>query len=240
MMPSAKAKKTPSKKNAAAQQTPSLPDWPLLKPTLPAADLELAPLVPLQILTISHFFTATLCRNLVSFFSTLPLATTPNRPKRGEAVRVNDRFQVQDANFAEKLWNHTALRDLVSRYDQTADVWGGHVLGLNPNIRIYRYRPGQFFDQHYDDSNDLTFGSPPVQARTTWTLLIYLTSCGGGETVFYPDAVRNEPNPVPVAVGMEAGMALLHRHGEKCMLHEGKEVTSGEKWVLRSDIVVQR
>jgi hypothetical protein len=25
---------------------------------------------------------------------------------------------------------------------------GGEVVGLNPNIRIYRYRPGQFFDAH--------------------------------------------------------------------------------------------
>jgi hypothetical protein len=25
---------------------------------------------------------------------------------------------------------------------------GGEVVGLNPNIRIYRYSPGQFFDAH--------------------------------------------------------------------------------------------
>lgn len=25
---------------------------------------------------------------------------------------------------------------------------GGQVIGLNPNIRIYRYTPGQFFDAH--------------------------------------------------------------------------------------------
>lgn len=35
-------------------------------------------------------------------------------------------------------------------------------------------------------------------------------------------------------------MALLHRHGEQCLLHEGREVLSGEKWVLRSDLVVER
>jgi len=28
------------------------------------------------------------------------------------------------------------------------DKRGGEVVGLNPNIRIYRYSPGQFFDAH--------------------------------------------------------------------------------------------
>jgi hypothetical protein len=44
----------------------------------------------------------------------------------------------------------------------------------------------------------------------------------------------------PVVVGLETGMALLHKHGADCMLHEGREVTAGEKWVLRSDLCVER
>lgn len=35
-------------------------------------------------------------------------------------------------------------------------------------------------------------------------------------------------------------MALLHRHGDRCMVHEGRVVTGGEKWVVRSDLVVAR
>lgn len=36
---------------------------------------------------------------------------------------------------------------------EVADIYifsirGGEVLGLSPNIRIYRYSPGQFFDAH--------------------------------------------------------------------------------------------
>jgi hypothetical protein len=95
-----------------------------------------------------------------------------------------------------------------------------------------------------DESNTLTFLSPsttkPLPARTTWTLLIYLTTCAGGETVFYPDPTRANPNPEPIAVAPEVGMALLHRHGDRCMVHEGREVTGGEKWVIRSDLVVAR
>lgn len=70
-------------------------------------------------------------------------------------MRVNDRFQIDDARFAETLWSSTGLRDLVEgSLDSDAtqvmlrQTWGGRPLGLNPNIRIYRYSKGQFFAQH--------------------------------------------------------------------------------------------
>ena len=102
-----------------------------------------------------------------------------------------------------------------------------------------------------DDSNLVTIpGNPPIKAKTTWTLLLYLTSpatgCIGGETVFYPEPSpgkgrsKKEPPPEPVVVQLETGMALLHKHGADCMLHEGREVTSGEKWVIRSDLCVRK
>ncbi|RMJ20775.1 hypothetical protein PHISP_08356, partial [Aspergillus sp. HF37] len=216
-----------------------------------------------QISLIHNFFTSTLCKTYVSFLQSLPLATTPGRPKRGDAVRVNDRFQIEDPRFAEMLWSGTALKELVTATPtededededegegeeregrakkDTSNVWGGEPLGLNANIRIYRYSAGQFFARHYDDSNTLTFPSnPPKAARTTWTLLIYLSTSKGGETVFYPEATRENRNHEPVSVAPEAGLALLHRHGERCLQHEGMEVVEGEKWVLRSDLVVGR
>ena len=107
-----------------------------------------------------------------------------------------------------------------------------------------------------DESNSITIPTdPPTPARTTWTLLIYLTSpttgCTGGETVFYPehghtnDRTKKPSSEIdvgnePIVVGLETGMALLHRHGDQCMLHEGREVLEGEKWVIRSDLCVRR
>ena len=103
-----------------------------------------------------------------------------------------------------------------------------------------------------DEANTLSLPTtPPTPAKTTWTLLIYLTGpatgCIGGETVFYPELgpakkfggkVNDETKPV--FVELEVGMALLHKHGQDCLLHEGKRVTKGEKWVIRSDLCVKR
>lgn len=269
-MPPKGKNKTPSKptKPTPTEPPPPPPNWPPLSfSPNHSLSLTLHPLIPSQILLLPTLLPPALCKTLRLFLSTLPLTTTPTTPKRGEAVRVNDRFQVQDAMFAGRLWSETGLREVVEGYTETKEgkegdeggrgegsvekskeeIWGGkEILGLNPNIRIYRYRPGQFFDQHYDESNRLTWtmaDGSQVPAKTTWTLLVYLTRCEGGETVFYPERVGRKgkgEEPEPVVVETEPGLGLLHRHGEECMLHEGREVTGGEKWVLRSDLVVRR
>ncbi|KAL8936584.1 MAG: hypothetical protein Q9211_004110 [Gyalolechia sp. 1 TL-2023] len=231
--------------------------WPPLKPLVPTSDLRLETLLEDQIIVIRNFFTSSLCKNYVSFLGSLPLVTTPQQPKKGDAVRFNDRFQVDDAAFAEQVWRMAGLHDLLTTVDtehqqDPTKLWGGQVCGLNPRIRIYRYSKGQFFAQHYDESNVLSLPtSPPTPAKTTWTLLIYLTGpstgCVGGETVFYPKlgAAKNfsgmeNDGMNPVVVDLEVGTALLHKHGQDCLLHEGREVTQGEKWVIRSDLCVTR
>ncbi|KAJ3856845.1 hypothetical protein EV368DRAFT_31589 [Lentinula lateritia] len=234
------------------------PIWPPFKSLIPSNLLSSQETLANQIVTIPHFWPASLCKTYVSFLSNLPLVTTPGKPKKGDAVRVNDRFQIQDASFATRLWEETGLKDIIMGYVQSEDglqldrearkqLWGGEVVGLNPNIRVYRYSKGQFFDQHYDDSNNVTVrsGQTDIPAHTTWTLLLYLSSpatgCLGGETVFYPDPAIKKTLPTePVIVKLEVGLALLHRHGAECMLHEGREVVAGEKWVIRSDLCVKR
>jgi len=244
----------------AREQPQPPPDFPPLKPLLPASDLSLSTVVDSQIIVVRNFWTGTLCKNYVSFLKGLPLTTTPGKPKRGEALRVNDRFQVFDESFANRLWVETGLRELVCGGDEGAEgeevmsreerkiLWGGEPVGLNPSIRVYRYTKGQFFDCHYDESNVLTLNTKPTPtpAKTTWTILLYLTSpatgCQGGETVFYPDDIPCKKSNIEkeVIVALETGMVLLHKHGNDCMLHEGREVIEGEKWVIRTDLCVKK
>ena len=117
-----------------------------------------------------------------------------------------------------------------------------------------------------DESNVLTLDTKPkpISAKTTWTILLYLTSpatgCQGGQTVFYPDDLPGKQSVLEkeIVVELETGMLLLHKHGNDCMLvsyktiyrqgcreanvlkHEGREVTEGEKWVIRTDLCVER
>lgn len=137
--------KQPAKSTAPIQHP--APNWPPMNPVLPADSLSLETVLPNQIVTISNLWTSTLCAKYVSFLRSLPLATTPGIPKKGDAVRVNDRFQIEDPVFAERLWSETGLKDLIVGTEDPK-LWGGEVLGLNANIRIYRYSKGQFFDQH--------------------------------------------------------------------------------------------
>ncbi|KAL7918865.1 hypothetical protein ACQKWADRAFT_303041 [Trichoderma austrokoningii] len=233
-MPKAK----PSKSSAPAAPQAA---WPMFKPPLPVVQLcpEPHPATS-NIVLISSFFPRSLCRDYVAYLKTLPLQTTPARPKKGEAVRVNDRFQINDSGFARRLWDATGLKELILEHESINNLWGGEPVGLNPNIRIYRYSKGQYFDCHYDDSNNLMLDSVPV--KTTWTLLLYLTSaaegCIGGETVFYPHDCKSAAEEI--AVSLETGMLLLHKHGDDCLLHEGRTVLEGEKWVLRTDLCVKR
>ena len=109
---------------AAPLPPPTPPSWPVFKPPLPVVDLapELHPLTP-RIALIPSFFPRSLCRDYVAFLKTLPLQTTPGRPKRGEAVRVNDRFQIDDAAFATRLWEQTGLKEALLEGEHVRDLW---------------------------------------------------------------------------------------------------------------------
>jgi hypothetical protein len=139
MAPKKKAK-SESSRAAAPIQTAPKPNWLALQPLLPEADLRLNELLPNQVLTIPNFWTATLCRSYVSFLSSLPLTATPGKPKKGDAVRVNDRFQIEDPAFAEQLWSGTALKSLVlglneadssgMSHEERMCLWGGEAVRM--------------------------------------------------------------------------------------------------------------
>lgn len=140
-MPSKATKKSKASTSTSERRTAHVaestvkPNWPALQPLVPTSDLSLDTVLEDQIVLVRKLFTVSLCKSYVSFLSSLPLTTTPGMPKKGEALRVNDRFQVHDPGFTERLWNSTGLKDLIT----TSSIdWGGQVCGLNPKIRIYR------------------------------------------------------------------------------------------------------
>lgn len=201
----------------------------------------------------------------------LDFVTTQMPPKKDYAARVNDRAVVYDKLLAYKLWQQLRIPLLslptpitTNGYETYGDDYNDNdnldddslrlrkifqdCIGLNDNFRIYRYVPGHYFGQHYDESvkasvvklDDSGKPSKPIEGNTLWTLLTYLTGepegeVTGGATTFYPDETAGETDAVRVQ--LQKGTLLLHKHGDDCYLHEGELVKSGVKWVFRSDLV---
>ncbi|TFL07044.1 hypothetical protein BDV98DRAFT_557166 [Pterulicium gracile] len=229
-----KAQPGPASSSSSASATPSI-SFPALSPKI---ELGCSVLLPDQIITFDNLFTAAECKQFTKLIDNLPLELTPPK-KRGEADRVNYRVSVKSTDFALKLQELLAPHlptfpyPASSRMRNTTARRAPH--SFNSNIRMYKYTSEQYFGAHYDDSvRDADTG-----AKSEWTLLIYLSGVEdgvqGGETVFYNE-VKGKPREEIVAP-LTRGTALLHRHGNECMLHEGSLVKSGTKYVLRSDLM---
>ncbi|CAN0891617.1 hypothetical protein LINGRAHAP2_LOCUS17097, partial [Linum grandiflorum] len=235
-----KRKATSDKKNAAAgggvcKQAPPISIWPAIKPK---KNLQVTRLKDTDLFTVSEFFTSSESKAFIEIAESKGFVHQGSLgPTKGEAYRDNDRISVDDPALASSIWESG-----LSRLFADIKIRGKVAVGLNPNIRFYRYKAGQRFGRHIDESVDLEGGK-----RTYYTLLIYLSGGGsskgkaintsmeplvGGETVFY-----GWRNNVVAEVAPEEGMALFHIHGDKCMLHEARNVTKGVKYVFRSDVV---
>ncbi|KAI8366063.1 uncharacterized protein BYT42DRAFT_588773 [Radiomyces spectabilis] len=226
-----KTKTKNKEKGASDDKSNALVRFPKL---MPKSSLQVTELEPHQIYLIHDFFTGKECEQLISYFDIhLPLQQVPTIPKPGEAFRSNDRQSFVNEELAQQLWK-AGLQQACEHPGITTVSLPRRPAGLNSNLRIYRYRPQQRFECHYDDSvQDKTTG-----LWTDWTLLIYLNGdMKGGETVFYKSVTKKRKSD-PIIVRPERGLALLHRHGQHCLLHEALEVTQGAKWVLRSDVLI--
>lgn len=213
-------------------------NWPAIKPK---QNLHITRLKDTDLFTVENFLSSAESKAFVNAAESLGFAHQGSLgPAKGEAYRDNDRISVNDPVLADALWA-SGLRQLFS----DIKIRGKSAFGLNPNIRFYRYKVGQRFGRHIDESVHLEDGK-----RTHYTLLIYLSGgvakgkndrknvkdsssepLVGGETVFYCSR-----NSVVAEVAPTEGMALLHIHGDKCMLHEARNVSKGVKYVFRSDV----
>eukprot|EP01032_Pedospumella_encystans_P011925 gene11925-13832_t len=166
---------------------------------------------------------------------------------REYAHRENGRIQIEDVILAQRIYARV-LPLLPTELDRMAP------LGCSSNIRLYRYTAGQSFGKHIDEDHF----DPQLNGITKYTLLVYLSgvstelnvianaaeesniqvppsvTCTGGETIFYKG---HHDTKELLSVVPEAGKMVLHGHGPKCLTHEGSAVTSGVKYVLRTDVV---
>lgn len=131
-------------------------------------------------------------------------------------VRNNDRVILDSPELALAVWQRTAL--------QLPEVWMGRgIAGLNERFRFYRYSEQQRFNWHVDGAYDRSNGE-----RSLLTLLIYLGGeYTGGETSFDVDGQL-------IDVRGQQGDVVFFPHR---LRHRGSVVTSGAKYMLRSDVM---
>jgi prolyl 4-hydroxylase len=137
-------------------------------------------------------------------------------------VRNNDRVEFDDSILATNLLVKLA-NALVSDFPYSFDDKSFAKVGAH--FRMYRYVPGQYFKTHKDGS----FKYGPHESEIT--ALFYLNDVHGGETVLMPYGLSQEW--AHLSIQPRAGDVLLFEHN---VWHEGRQVTSGEKYVLRTDL----
>ena len=143
-----------------------------------------------------------------------PIVGHHGGPEIDLAVRNNTRLMWDDADEASTLLARVAA-------DVPRELSERKLAGANPRLRLYRYGPGERHGAHWDTVVELAGG-----VSSLLTLVFYLNDdFEGGETDF-PELSRR--------IVPRAGRALLFQHR---ILHEASEVRSGEKLVLRTDVL---
>ena len=169
------------------------------------------------IFTIEHFLSATECLAYIKAgeevgYEEATITTYEGYYELNKEIRNNDRVIFDDENLAAFLFDR-------AKPFLPEDVEDWKLVGFNERFRFYRYGPGQYFKWHKDgcySRND--------KETSILTFLIYLNDdYQGGETSFNWDAVQPK-----------MGMALIFPHR---LTHQGSPVTSGVKYVLRTDVM---
>jgi len=167
--------------------------------------------------TVPEFLPASACESLIAETEQAGFEPAPVTTARGfvmmPELRNNTRRIVDDPGLAAELWQRLEHHPALPR------VPGWQVVGLNERFRFYRYEPGQAFRWHRDGAF-----VRHMQEQSFLTFMVYLNDgFGGGATEFKHTCV------VP-----RRGSALVFAHP---LPHQGAEVTSGIKYVLRSDVM---
>jgi len=177
-------------------------------------------------ITVDGVLSEQRCRQYIDRFESSPSHLAPIILEHGEGideeVRNNERIMWDDEAEANALLD--ALRGELQRTDQAFPTTfkGRPLVGANPRLRIYRYRPGQRHGTHWDTEVELDNGT--VLSRLT--LVLYLNGDFTGGQTRFPE--------LDAGVSAQPGRALLFQHR---LLHEACSVERGTKYVLRTDVL---
>jgi hypothetical protein len=179
---------------------------------------------PHKVLVIHDFLSGEECAALIRRSEDLVYEPGTVADVVMEQVRNNERVLVDDVSLALDLF-HRAEPMLPAVID------GHGLVGFNERWRFYRYGPGQTFKPHRDGS----YMRLKSWEESQMTFMIYLNGgMTGGETRFFADMGQVFRQCPYLSVRPKEGMALVFLHS---IWHEGAVVHSGQKHVLRTDVM---
>ena len=145
---------------------------------------------------IENFLTASECAAWLEYGERVGFENVYHAESYDIAHRDNGRVEFFDKAVANRIWER--LQQLLP-----SEIHSGAAVGCYDKIRIYRYKVGQRFGKHIDESNTLS-----RDLQTGATILIYLNSgmCGG-ETMFYADHAGKR---VATEFAPKTGALLFH------------------------------
>jgi len=148
---------------------------------------------------------------------------------------------VADDITVDLLWQR--CRDLVYPSD---DFNGKRAVGLNARLRFYRYGEGDYFAAHTDGSwpgsrvvDGVLLDNAYDDRWSQLTFLLFLSDdFAGGATRFY---VEGNGSSTSVDLRTPLGGALCFPHGVHPLhcVHGSEPITSGIKYIIRSDVLFE-
>lgn len=139
-----------------------------------------------------------------------------------EKVRNNSRVEFSDTNLARELTTslQTAFgEDFPYTFNERTFA------KVSEHFRVYRYQPGEYFKPHKDG------GYTEEPLSTLVTVLFYLNTTEGGETIVMPQGFKEKSSWI--TINPAEGSVLMFQHN---VFHEGRPVLEGYKYVLRTDL----
>jgi len=143
-----------------------------------------------------------------------------------EYYRNNDRLIEDNQVLGKELFNK------MQQFKKIRNVFPNQFNGLNERLRFCRYQKNQVFNTHQDGVY-----YPNEYQESKYTFLLYLNGEEdfiGGETHFYTN--KNDCKPVK-SITPRKGTLVIFDHR---IWHQGAIITHGNKYILRSDVFVNR
>ena len=233
----------------AGAQNPSLPTWANtkeneinldenLKPNIKRIDLDNVP-GAFQLLNV---FTQQECEDFIKQTEELGYLedAAVSLPR---SVRHNDNITwVVDDLTHDIIWNR--CKDYM--IDNKEIFYGKKILGINKRFRFYKYSEGDFFKLHSDGSwpgsrvvNKELIADFYKDRYSQMTFLILLSEdFQGGETQFI---VNKNGEKELVNIRTPKGGVLCFPHGLHPLhcLHSSNTITSGIKYIIRTDVLFE-